>query len=239
MPLTNRLHSVVAALAIPVLLACSFMPGGNPFIETAEARGFGPELDDAGPPTTARRTPSDGCEIVAHRGSCALESVSAVDAPSDGAREVVAVYRAVGDLDAPRIERRFRVSYLPRDEDDQMALLRANPSVACRWQTVLHGTCPAYPPAVTIPSIDEGDTDREGERAERHNRHQRSEERAERHQRHHRSDERAERHHHAEHGAHHHHRRSEDGEPPSHRGDHRSRHHGERQHHRHHRHSNG
>lgn len=228
MALTNRLHSVVAALAVPALLACSFMPGGNPFIETAEARGFGPELDDGGPPPTARRTPADGCEIVAHRGACALDTVSAVDAPSDGAREVVAVYRAVGDLEAPRIERRFRVSYLPRDEDDQIALLRANPSVACAWQTVLQGTCPAYPPEVTIPSIDDGDAER-GDQVGHHRRHH-GDARAEQHRRHHRDAR----------GAHHHHHRSEDGEQPSAHGGHRSHRDGEpRRHHRHHRHSNG
>ncbi len=229
MPLQSRLHTLVAAVAVPVLLACSFKPGESPFVETAEARSLEAELDDVGVRDVAPRAPADaGCEIVAHRGSCELAAVTAVDAPSVGDREVVAVYRALGVDAAIRIERRFRVSYLDRDEAEQIAVVRSHGVVACRWQTVLRGSCPAYPPEVEIPSIDEGDGATRSGRRHRHHGHHHHDDRAEHHGHHHR----------AEHGAHHHHH-SEDGEQPSHHGGHRSHHHGEQQHpHRHH-HNNG
>jgi hypothetical protein len=91
----------------------------------------------------------EGCEVEERSGACVLEAVSAVEGEG-GDREVVAVYRAEEGGESIRVERRYRVSYLAAGEGRHMSFLRAHPTASCRWQTVVHGVCPAHPATVEV-----------------------------------------------------------------------------------------
>lgn len=164
-----RLH--LATLVIGALVAgCSHRPGEGTVVEPSTARAFEtPEDDDTATTQVGSRVVVDGgCEIVAHTGTCELASVEAVDDASTGVREVVARYRSLEPGAVVRVERRFRVSYLDRNETDQIAFVRDHAVVPCRWQTVLAGVCPAYPPEVELPA-----TDTSGSEHRAHRRHHR------------------------------------------------------------------
>lgn len=116
------------------------------------------------------QTPTErGCELVMHTGRCELTSVS-VERDERGEREVVALYRGLDSEASGRFERRFRVSYLARSEDEQVALVRERSVLRCRWQTVVRGACQAYPSEVESPEAELFADARESSR-HRHHRH--------------------------------------------------------------------
>jgi hypothetical protein len=92
------------------------------------------------------------CELAERAGRCRLEDLTTVES-ADSDREIVATYTVLAPATPHRIEHRARVWYAGADEAETLAHLRANPEVACRWQTVVRGECAAWPGRVEIPEM--------------------------------------------------------------------------------------
>jgi hypothetical protein len=93
------------------------------------------------------------CETLEHTSRCRLTSVVAQDQPQSGEREVVAMYTTMGEASVIRIERRFKLTYLDRNEGAISDHIRTYPMVDCHWQTVLRGRCVAAPATVDLPPM--------------------------------------------------------------------------------------
>jgi hypothetical protein len=161
-------HALSPFVVAALVAGCAPRPVERTVVEPVRARAFETFDDDVTPQVRARVAVEGGCEIVAHTGTCELTSVEAIDDGGTGGREVVARYRSLEPGTAVRVERRFRVSYLARNEEAQIAFVRDHAVVPCRWQTVTEGACPGHSPEVELPA-----TDTSGSEHHAHHRHHR------------------------------------------------------------------